>query len=242
MRAATASFSDPFAVPTYSFSIPTYSYSFPTYSFSIPTYSYSFPAYSYSFPTYSYSFPIYSYSAPNYSYSYPTYSYPIPTFDPGSSSGGGSSFTSSARRRTSPRTVIGAVVGSVLGFLSILGGIWAAIKRRARRAMGKPETGTGEKPPVVVGSNVPSLGYAQPFEQAPLLSASAPPPPSQSQRPPVSTSWYSVPETSDQPLPWRRSHTSQRLTENAAHTCRTSEAAPLPGERRSIRVSVHYAV
>ena len=115
----------PFNFPTYSF--PTYSY--PEYT--LPTYSYP----DYTWPTYSYP-----------DYTWPTYSYPTPTFDSGGDGsdfggggGGGGSGSSNFKlpkmRRVNMKTIVGAVVGSVAGFLALIGGIWAGFKRRARNAL-----------------------------------------------------------------------------------------------------------
>ena len=133
----SASSTDPF-----SFSFPTYS--FPTYSYpeyTWPTYSYP----DYTWPTYSYpdyTYPTYSYP----DYAWPTYSYPTPTFDSGGDGsdfggggGGGGSGSSNFKlpkmRRVNMKTIVGAVVGSVAGFLALIGGIWAGFKRRARNAL-----------------------------------------------------------------------------------------------------------
>ena len=120
----------------YSYSIPDY-YSFPTYSYSIPSYSIpSFPAYSYSIPSYSFDIPTYSWTAP--SITVPDVSYPT--------SGGGGSGGGSGNKNTDPfpeiastmkkinwKKIGGAIAGSVVGFFSLLGGLWAGCKRKMCR-------------------------------------------------------------------------------------------------------------
>ncbi|KAI0342876.1 hypothetical protein BDW22DRAFT_1357415 [Trametopsis cervina] len=181
--------------PTYSYPSYSYPYPYPTdpYSFSFPTYSYptdpfSFPTYS--FPTYSYPTDPYSFSIP--SFSVPTYSYP--TFNPSSGGGGGggggsdSSFALPKVRKTSVKTIVGAVVGSVSGFLTLLGGIWAWMKRRARRAAGlgaqqAQNTANAEQVPFMAqhpstsgssgGGSMPTMSHHPSFASVP----SSPPPP-----------------------------------------------------------------
>lgn len=143
--ATTTSSANPYPYPL----LPT-SYTFPSYSFPDYTYpTYSFPDYTY--PTYSYpdyTYPTYSYpdyTYPTYSYpdyTYPTYSYPTPTFDSSGSDsgfgGGGSSSTNFKLpkvRKVNVKAIVGAVVGSVSGVLALIGGIWAGMKRRARKAL-----------------------------------------------------------------------------------------------------------
>ncbi|KAI0091314.1 hypothetical protein BDY19DRAFT_935100 [Irpex rosettiformis] len=153
--------SNPF-LPTYSF--PTYS--FPDYTW--PTYSYP----DYTWPTYSYpdyTWPTYSYP----DYTFPTYSYPTPTFDAGGDGGGssgsnfggggGSSFEVPKMKKVNVKTVVGSVVGSVTGFLALVGGIWAGLKRRARDALRRQEQEqqmreTEQRVPFIGGGNASGSG------------------------------------------------------------------------------------
>ncbi|GJE88607.1 hypothetical protein PsYK624_046900 [Phanerochaete sordida] len=183
----TFSYSTPDWLP--SITVPTYSIptTFPTAPAWDPfdTSAYSYPTYSYSIPSFSY--PTYSYSIP--SFSVPTYSYP--TVGAGGGGDGGKTdplapAMSELGRgaKTSLKKIIGAVVGSVLGFFSFLGGLWAACRRRMRRkkrgAEDDPEKvarhGRAHSAGTVGG--VPTLGYQQgyymPYDQVPLMAGGYP--------------------------------------------------------------------
>lgn len=145
-----------------------------------PTFDYSsyLSMYSLSIPTYSYSIPSFSYSAPTFSFSYsmPSYSFSMPTYTPsssGSDSGSGINVNLPKSSKTSVKTIVGAVVGSVSGFIATLGGIWAWMKRRARRAVGKPGVPDMEQGKYTVGvirpeEQVPFMGYAGEAERVPI--------------------------------------------------------------------------
>ena len=88
-----------------------------------------------------------------------------------------------ATAKTSLKKIIGAVVGSVLGFFSALGGAWAACRRRMRRKKRKeedPEKGArhGRVHSAGTVGGVPTLGYQQeycvPYDQVPLMAGGHP--------------------------------------------------------------------
>lgn len=126
---------------TTAFFDPTPTISYNPYSYSIPDYySYSFPTYSYSIPSItvpSYSIP--SFDVPTYSWTAPSITVPDVSYPTAGGSGGKSTdvlpgTVTTAMKKINWKKIIGAIVGSVTGFFGLLGGLWAACKRKMRRA------------------------------------------------------------------------------------------------------------
>lgn len=176
---------------SFSYSTPDWLPSITVPSYMIPTTPPTNPFDTYSwYPSYTYSIP--DFSVPAYSYSIPDFSAPVYSF-PTAEAGDGSKkqmeptmpdMSEVGRAaKMSLKKIIGAVVGSVVGFFSFLGGLWAACKRKMRR---KKRNGADDAEKIAlhgrthsvgtVGS-IPTLGYHQsyvPYDQVPLMHVAYP--------------------------------------------------------------------
>lgn len=172
---SSPSFVYPYPIPT-SFSVPSYSFSVPSYSFSAPSYSYSAPSYSFSAPSYTFSFSTPTYNFPTAAPGYSVPSIPTGLSSPeehGSSGGGGK--ISSSKRKVNLKAIIGGVVGAVSSVAAFIGGVWAWMKRRAKRALGLSQ-GEGahaaeQQKPFMTNNpatNLPHVPYEHPAPPVPV--------------------------------------------------------------------------